>query len=196
MYYGIYQSVRDSAWQCLLDFDIACLPVDVLSVARRMGVRVIRNSTVGELLPNENGKAYFDGVHWIIIYNDQNTAEMSRFTIAHELGHILLGHELAHARYAQIEEFAHKPKAEQQADTFALRLLCPACVLWELGVTAPEEIASVCRISKSSAQKRARRLSALAKRNCFLSSPLERAVREQFSAYMAQRMEELAKKNE
>ena len=186
MYYGMYQAVRDSAWRCLLDFGIDRLPVDVRSMARQMGIRVVRNSEVGDLLPNENGKAYFDGTNWLIIYNDNNPTELSRFTLAHELGHILLGHEMAYIRYAQVSEFTVKPKAEQQADTFALRLLCPACVLWELGLTAPQEIANACHVSIERAEQRAARLWRLAERDRFFTSSLERQVRDRFAAYISQ----------
>ena len=98
MYYAIYKDVRNSSWQCLLDFKLTKLPIDILKITRLAGIKVIRNSIVDDLLPGENGKAYFDGKWWRIIYNDLNSTELSRFTIAHELGHIFLGHELTHKK--------------------------------------------------------------------------------------------------
>ena len=180
MYYGIYKSIRNSAWQCLLDFQLDKLPIDVLQIARAIGVRVIKDSLVNDLLPSENGKAYFDGQQWIIIYNDKNPTELSRFTVAHELGHILLGHELTHIKYANVQEFKIRPKSEQQADAFAIRLLCPACVLWGLELHTAKEIAEHCRIPESIAAPRARRMKALYSRGKFLTDPQEEQLYRQF----------------
>ena len=181
MYYGIYKSIRNNSWQCLVDFQISSLPVDVLQIARTMGIRVIRNTLVDDLLPGENGKAYFDGKQWIIIYNDLNPTDVSRYTIAHELGHILLGHELAHIKYPQAKEFKIRPKSEQQADAFAIRLLCPACVLWGYDLHTAEEIALCCRVPKEQASIRTKRMKELYNRNKFLTDPLERKVYAQFT---------------
>lgn len=187
MYYGAYKDIRDSAWHCLIDFDLDCLPIDVLKIARTAGIRVVRNSLVSDLLPGENGKAYYDGKTWTIIYQDKNPSPLSRFTIAHELGHIFLGHDLKHAKYTDAQEFIGKPKSELQADMFALRLLCPACVLHELNLQTATEIASTCRIPLAMAKLRATRMHELNKRNKFLSHPLEQEVYKNFEAYLTYR---------
>ena len=184
MRYGFYTNIRDGAWKCLLDFEIDSLPVDVLKIARGAGVRVIKNSTVDHLLATENGKTYYDGKNWIIIYNDKNSVPLCRFTVAHELGHIFLGHELVYEKQVSSMEFTHSPKYEQQANMFALRLLCPTCLLWALELHTPEEIANRCQIPLSLAAVRASRMKLLIKRNRFLTSPLERQVFEQFRPYL------------
>ena len=184
MTYGIYKDVRDSTWLCLLCAHIDRLPVDVLKIARTAGVRVIRNSSVWELLPGEHGKSYFDGNRWIVIYNDARSVVDSRLTVAHELGHIFLGHELRHASYTGVNEFQAKPKSEQQADVFATRLLCPACVLWGLGLQSPQQIALYCRVPLAVATDRAKRMELLYSRNQFLSSPAEKELYQQFCPYL------------
>lgn len=186
MYYGIYQAIRHSSWQCLLDFHINRLPVDLLKITRTMGVRVIKNSLVDDLLPGENGKAYYDGKQWILLYDDRNPTPLSRYAIAHELGHIFLGHELAHIQYAHAKEFTVRPKSEQHADSFALRLLCPACVLWKLNLSSPEQIAAYCRVPTEAALIRTKRMKELLQRNRFLSDPLEELVFRQFEAYVCE----------
>ncbi|MBQ8140601.1 MAG: ImmA/IrrE family metallo-endopeptidase [Clostridia bacterium] len=185
MYYGAYKDIRNSAWKCLIDFNIGSLPVDILKITRFAKIRVIRNSSVNELMPGENGKSYFDGSKWIIIYNDENPTSVSRFTIAHELGHIFLGHELKRVKYLNANEFRSKPRAEQEADMFAERLLCPACVLWELNLYSPEDIADICRVPQSVANVRASRMQELYKRNKFLSSPLEKELYINFFEYLS-----------
>lgn len=78
----------------------------------------------------------------------------------------------------------HAPTIEQQADAFAARLLAPACVLWALNVRTMTEIAELCDISNTAAQIRAERMKILYSRNKFLTSPLEKAVYDNFKEYI------------
>lgn len=193
MYYGLYKNIRHSAWQCLIDFNIDRLPVDVLKIARAAGIRVIKNSSVNILQPDENGKSFFDGSVWIIIYNDENPTEISRYTVAHELGHIFLGHDLCLGHYPQAKEVSKKSKTEQQADMFAQRLLCPACVIWGLQLHTSEDIARFCRVEKDVADIRAKRMKALYERSKFLTDPSERLLYANFCEYISE--ERLLKDN-
>lgn len=182
--YGIYQNIRDRSWRCLIDNKISSLPVDVLKIAENSNVRVIKNSIVNVLLPNENGRSYYDGTYWYIVYNDLNPVEISRFTIAHELGHYFLGHELKYVKYAHTREIAPKPKSEIQADRFAIRLLCPACVLWGLDLHTPNDIARYCKVDLDVATQRTRRMKFLYDRNKFFTNPLEQEVYNQFQSFI------------
>ena len=105
--------------------------------------------------------------------------------LAHELGHILLGHVKTYAKYATIEDIGIKPKAEKQADTFALRLLCPACILMELDLHTPEEISTFCRVPTHWAQKRSDRMKELYKRNKFFTNNLEIEIHKNFNIYLS-----------
>ena len=178
--YGIYQNIRNSSWRCLIDHDIRTLPIDVLKVARTAGFHVIKNSSVDILLKGENGRSYYTGNKWHIIYDDSNPTDISRFTIAHELGHIFLGHELKHINYSHIQQIAATPKSEIRADEFAIKFLCPACVLWKYELYSPEDISRACRVDMNVATKRANRMKTLVKRNCFLKSPIEQKFYENF----------------
>ncbi len=180
MYYSIYKNIRNSSWQCLVDNKIDRLPVDILKIAKNCNIHIKKNSQINELLPHEEAKTYYDGNTWIIIYNDLNDLYVSRFAIAHELGHIFLGHEKALGKYANVEEFGKKPKSEQQADLFALRLLCPSCVLMQLNLHSAQEICNACHIPVSWAEKRSVRMSKLYKNNKFYTDPLEVKVSENF----------------
>jgi len=186
MYYGIYKNVRDCAWKCFIDFEITYLPVDVLKITAASGIKVIKNSDVNDLNSGELGKAYFDGTQWFIIYDDTQSVEVCRFTVAHELGHIFLGHVLTHAQYANVQEFGKKSKAEDQADKFAQRLLCPACVLAELDAVTDSDIMNLCKVPMDVAKKRAARLKVLLERNKFFTSDLETKVFEKFKPYIEQ----------
>ncbi len=178
--YGTYQNLRNSAWHCLWDYGADSIPVDVLKIARKAEIRVIKNSSVDILLPRENGRSYFDGCRWYIIYDDTATIERARFTLAHELGHILLGHELQYAKYGHTRQIRPNPISEQQADRFAVRLLCPAFALWEKKLYTAEEISRACRVEINIAAEREKRMKTLLKRDRFLSDPLEKQLYERF----------------
>lgn len=189
MYYSIYKNVRNDAWNCLIDHGIDRLPVDVLKIARDCNIRVIKNCHVDILQPEEDAKAFFYEQKWYIIYNENNDVSVTRFAIAHELGHIFLGHDLTHAKYENVREFGKKSKAEQQSDIFATRLLCPACIIMNLGITSAEEISDTCRVPLKVARIRAHRMKELYKKNKFFSNDLEKAVFENFRDYVSQQTE-------
>lgn len=67
----------------------------------------------------------------IIYFNDKNrTVQRIRFTIAHELGHCLLEHDLSKTKYRNSEiGFADDSIEETQANVFARDILMPAVVL-------------------------------------------------------------------
>ena len=187
MIYGIYKDVRNAAWQCLIDYNITALPVDLLKIANMAGIKVLKNSEVGELSGGESGICLLDGNTWYLVYDDEATVGRRRFTIAHEFGHIFLGHELL-AGYHGRTFNTDKPQSEKEADMFAARLLAPACVLWGLDLHTWDEIAQVCNISMAAAKIRAERMALLYGRQKFLTDPLEREVYEQFKGYIEQKI--------
>lgn len=186
MIYGKYKNARNAAWQCLIDYNVKSLPVSVLSIAKSAGIKVIKNSkaTKNLLSPNESGISILMDKQWYIVYNDKSTRQRNRFTVAHELGHIFLGHELEKRNQMKQAFIKSESNAEQQANIFASRLLAPACVLWALGLKSSDEIASVCDISQTAAKFRAERMVTLYKRNRFLIAPLERAVYNNFKTFL------------
>lgn len=189
MVYGIYRHCRNAAWQCLIDFNVTSVPVMLTPIVKKMGIKVIKDSAIHELRPNESGASIFDGESWYIVYNDSEGRKRNRFTIAHELGHILLGHEMKDGYYARSTSPV-KPEMETEADSFAVRLLAPACVLWGLRLHSAEEISELCDISYSAAKIREERMKILYKRNKFLTSPLEKEVFSKFEPFINQKMQE------
>ena len=183
--YGRYKNARNNAWQTLLDLNITSLPVDVISICKTLGINVVKNSVINELKSNESGVCLFENNEWYIIFDDTSSKERARFTIAHELGHILLGHPLQYGYHARKIDVS-KPDVEVEADIYASRLLAPACVLWGLDLHTPEEIKAVCGISYTAAKIRAERMEILYKRSKFLTSPLERKIYSNFATYIRQ----------
>ena len=98
-----------------------------------------------------------------------------RYTIMHEIGHIVLGHTESDDR-SDVDEYA--------TERFAIGVLAPACVLWGIGVKTADEIAELCNISITSAKIREKRMRELYDRNKFLTSPLERQAFERFSDFI------------
>jgi len=115
-----------------------------------------------------------------IIYKDSEPHERCRFTVAHELGHIFLGHLLIAESACAYRTFAARNDIESSANVFARDLLAPACILHELGVQSAEDIAKLCDISLEAGRIRAARIRLLEKRGAWYKSPLERKVRKQF----------------
>ena len=181
--YGTYANVRDSAWQVLIDYNIRSLPVSVVDIACASDISIIKNTDVDELKSSEVGASIFDGEKWYIVYDNTVSKERIRYTIAHELGHIFLGHPLKLGYHARTID-TDKPETERQADMFAIRLLAPACVIWGLDLHSAEEIQKFFNISYSAAKARASRMQILYERNKFLLSGLERKVYANFEEYI------------
>lgn len=186
MIYGSYKNARNAAWQCLIDFDIKELPVKPSMIAKQLGIKIIKNSSINELSEGESGATYLIKSKWYIVYNDTEPRQRCRFTVAHELGHILLGHIMCDKHYARTFDTS-RPTIEQEADVFAARLLAPACVLWGLDIHTAREISELCDISLTAAQVRAERMEILYSRNKFLTSPLEKKVYSNFQSYIQQK---------
>lgn len=180
MNYEIYKKTRNASWQCLVDCDITSLPISLSSVCRHFQIRIIQNSDLyaNQLKDNERGRAVLLGNGAAIIVRDTDPIKDQRYTIAHEIGHILIGDS----------------SSEYEAERFAMGILAPACVLWGLDIYAPEDISELCNISLVSARIRAERMRLLYKReqdffrkyrrSCFLQSPLEQKVYKQFEPFI------------
>ena len=179
MNYSDYKASRDLSWRVLINENIRELPVRVGQLCNQMGIQVRYYSPEDD---NDGFSTIINGKAWIFV-SDQVSQERQRFTAAHELGHILLGH-VGHYELVNREPSQKDNPIEQAANVFASRLLAPACVLWALDARTPEQIAALCRISHQSASFRAERMSILYERNKFLASPLERQVYEQFRGFI------------
>lgn len=139
----------------------------ITRVLDTLGTDVFPGLTV-EILPKNDPLMKF-----IWAYTDPNTKTIfiredtyekacegdpqSRFTIAHEMGHLFLNHkpDLSLSR----KDFEGKPPifydAEWQADTFAAELLMPVDIVKGKTYT---EVQKLCNVSASAAQARVRKV--------------------------------------
>lgn len=140
---------------------------------------VIKDSNLSNGFPirlaeNQRSKCFIDERVFILV-KDTEAIPVQRFSVAHEIGHIFLGH-VPSERLTKEQELT--------ADRFAADLLAPACVLWGLDLHTPEDISAVCNISITSAKIRAERMKVLYARGKFLAHPLERQVYKQFEKFI------------
>lgn len=194
MNYENYKKSRNAAWEILLACRVEALPVDLNAVLQHLDVRVYAYSRGRDLLEaaglteaakQASGLTFFSGTQPVILYNDAEAPQRIRFTVGHELGHLVLGHVQPgeHTRQNREPQPGDSP-TEQAANRFAADLLAPACVLWGLDLHRAEDIAKVCKISIQAARFRAERMEILYQRNKFLLHPLEQAVYRQFEPYI------------
>lgn len=180
MLYFDYKVSRNLAWEILIREQVTSLPVRIVPLCRQMGIRVVLHNDpkLGD------GYCGMIGGKPHIFVCEGCYRPRQRFTAAHELGHILLGHA---GKYELVnrEPSATDNPIEQAANVFASRLLAPACVLWACNAFTPEAIADLCDISMQAAAFRAERMGLLRKRGKFLASSLERQVYAQFREFIA-----------
>lgn len=139
MNYQDYQNVRNNTWQMLIDCQVDTLPIKITKICQSIGIKAIPYNN--DILQHYGvDKRKNDGFCIVlqgspfIFYNPEVMDKRKRFTIAHELGHIMQGHlDTRHMLNREPEE-SDTPE-EQEANMFAARLLAPACVLW--GVVLP-----------------------------------------------------------
>ena len=183
MDYGKYKNARNASWQCILDYNINSLPVIVTNIIRQSdNIKLMKNSEVKKLPNDKSGITIKKKDIFYIIYRDTEPSRRCRFTIAHELGHIFLGHLLINTPVYRT--FAVRNDNESAANVFARNLLAPACVLHELKVFTARDIANLCNISLEAATYREKRMRELEMRNAWYLHPMEEQVYKQFEMYI------------
>ena len=180
MIYNKYQVSRNLSWQVIINERINELPINVVKLCRSMGIAVKLYN------PKDNNSGMTVTVNGapVILVAANEPRERQRFTIAHELGHILLGH-VGKYKLVNREPSESDNPIEQEANVFASRLLAPACVLWGCNAKTAEDIMKLCDISRTAAEFRQQRMDKLLARNKFLLHPLERQVYSQFTNYIS-----------
>lgn len=181
--YGKYKDARNASWQCILDYKIDKLPVIVTDIVNQSkNMRLIKNSEVNILKDKDSGITIYQDKIFNIIFRDTESSKRCRFTIAHELGHIFLGHLLINTPV--YKTFAVREDNESAANVFARDLLAPACVLHELHIIRAADIAKLCNISLEAATYREKRMHTLEDRNAWYFHSLERKVYKQFESFI------------
>ena len=199
-FYNEYRRVRDKAWEIIFKYEISALPVDLNWLCRAMGIylttysqgkRTMRAHSLTGYAAENHGFCTIIKNNYVIFYDD-SVANVGRqlFTIAHEIGHIVLGHlrtnNVACRNGVTLwnRDGKEPNDMERAANIFASRLLAPACVLKELDVHTADEIMRLCGLSHQAAEYRAKRMEELYRRNKWETSPLETRALKQFEGFI------------
>lgn len=195
-----YKNSRDAAWQMLIKNRIASLPVSVQRICKSERVKLFtyeEGSALIQKLGLEEHTTENDAfsIGRRIFYDDTKPTTRQRFSVAHELGHIVL-HTPNEATVYNREISPGDDPIEREANIFASRLLAPLCVLHYLNLNSAAEIAEVCNISMTAAEIRYMRLCEIRERDrrsrerdgygSFLLSPFERKVLENFKDFITE----------
>jgi len=160
--YDSYRDARDVVWKVLTRYKVVDFPVNVSRLAQKLNIDVNEDA----YLPNGlYAVSYSDGKKNYIEFVSSGNVAVDRFTLAHELGHLLLRHKSASSR---------KEYEEEQANIFAARLLAPMIIIREHDPSSAAELSDIFGMSASSANIRFNRYLEIKKRNKFLTNSLEK----------------------
>ena len=142
-----YALAHSTARDLLKKMKIDEPPVDPIALARRLGVRVVNvnppEETVSGFLIREDP----DSGEAIIGVNKHHSVVRRRFTVAHELGHFLLGHkddwhvDDTMISFRDEKSTTAEHEAEIEANQFAASLLMPETWLKQDFGEAPFDLA-------------------------------------------------------
>lgn len=163
----------------------ASLPVNPFIIADLLGITVVSYKTFCDYFVIEQPSLYEKSAlgfsaridnRFVIAVNENSCSERrKRFTVAHELGHCVLGHNIGGAILRS---------DERAADKFAAELLAPLPVLILCGAENAAEIKKICGISDKAAEIRFEELVKMRRKN-FLLSDENRRLTEIFADFIA-----------
>lgn len=178
-----YYNVRNTAWEFLIKNNITSYPLDLHKIIDNNHWAVMSYKKYAQLhqVPLEdlflNSTDGFttvdDDNNYLIVINEQNNEQRNRFTICHEIGHIILH-----------KTFQDSKQLEKEANMFAARILMPIILIKELNIDSPEVLASLCNVSLESANFRLKRFNKIQSREKFYTNPLEIQVFEQLKPFL------------
>jgi len=187
------------AWQVLIEQKVLHLPVNMTSlclnycctpISYTRAHDIIRRYGFEKNCVDNDGFALRMKERVFIFYNDKCNLGRIRFTLAHELGHVLLGHLNGNRKVTarNREPSIHDCSLEQMANVFASRLLAPACIIDALGLYRPDQLMNLFGISHQSSEYRLLRMEIVENRkkfgNPFERHRLEKDVLRQFKPFI------------
>lgn len=188
--------LQEAAWRFLLDEEIEQLPIYPSHIAKRHGWKLYTYAQIADRLHistrdliRKYDKDAF--VFWsladktyVICYNSEMPPSVIRWSLMHEIAHIVLGHIGPDVPYLSRVRSEERSLWEVEAQGFARRVLCPSIVLHNCHTIEPPQIAQLCGISMEAAKHRSDYIKTLEARGKFRVHPLERAVEEQFKPFV------------
>lgn len=200
-FYSKYKDSRDLSWRILIDQNICSLPISIQELCKNLSITLYNYQDDADIInmfdfqnntKNNEGFTSIVNKHPVVFYDKTVKPHgRLRFTVAHELGHILLGHletnniacRAGVSLWNNGEVNINMP-LESAANIFASRLLAPACVLKELNVTTAKQIMELTGLSYTASKIRLERLKELNARSKYYTNPLEIRVYNQFKDFI------------
>lgn len=190
--YKYYKIARNKVWNVLIECGINELPLDLMKIIKFYNIKIKAYSkseyikTLDYEIQNGDGFSKIERGQKIIYFNDKKgNKERRRFTIAHELGHCLLNHNLYETKYRNSEiDYPYDSVEEMQANVFARDILMPAIILHNTSCIDYKDIMKLCNVSEVSAKIREERMKTLEKRNKFFTNLLEKQVVDNFEDFI------------
>ena len=197
-----YRQIRDAAGSTLLAHpptlpvhpeailtargDCRLLPYSAFGQGSTSKAGPARNGgELGRLVGSPDGFTVFhaDRRQYLVIYNDNWDLDFygrTRWTLAHELGHIFLGHfENENTRLTALLDGAEQALYEAEANYFASMLLSYPILVRDVNPRFPEDLMRIFSISHDAAVNRLNSLRATR----MLPSETDRAVLMHFKGY-------------
>lgn len=193
MNYQAYKIARNYSWKTLEECKITFFPLNLNQIIEYYNIIVIAYSksnyikSLHESVQNGDGFSREENGQKVIYFNDKKGCyERRRFTVAYELGHCIIGHDLTKIKFRNSEIDTPEDSIEEmQANVFARDILMPAFILKETNCITAEGISKLCHVSKQSAEIREQRLLELMKRNKFYLSYQEKQLKKQFEPFIS-----------
>ncbi len=152
-----YEQIKRVIADLFEDYDIKGIPVDVFKIARKMKIKMVFATEILERHPEKIDRYFLyqyppaymhydsKSQQFIIYIDDIGTViERQRFSLAHELMHIILGHT------------EQNPKNESEANFGATYMLAPTSLALirpsEQSLLVPGKVASIFNVSVSEAE--------------------------------------------
>lgn len=143
-----YEEINIAVYKLFRDYNIKTVPIDIEAICLKMGIKLIPYSQVKKeqrkkfMVISKDGFSYLNEKEkcYYIYYNSEVQWQRTRFTIMHEIGHIVLGHS----------EYSEKNEAE--ANFFSRSALAPIPLLLRWEIEDVEEIVSTFDISYEAAK--------------------------------------------
>ncbi len=195
-HYNAYNEARN----LMKEMDIQSLPVDPFKLAEQLNIELITYAEADELFPERVIKLRnkkIDAVvikpdylndEYFILYDNLRPNDRIRFTIAHEIGHIRIGH--MNKQYTQFTRYAYNKMTdpiEQEAESFAGELLRPPLLLSLVNAEAPHLIQSICNISHTAAEVGSRKVTKLKQQSRKPLDPFVQFYSTQFHDFIYQK---------
>ena len=141
-----YIKARNTAYNLFEELDIHSFPISMHNIFNQLNIPCFTYTQAQEAMPQDSGFISYitniaDGISYktkdsrnpyIVFYNEKSFEERIPFTLAHELGHILLHHHYKNQSCSFFHSdttFYNKDYRDIEADYFAGALLRPAYLI-------------------------------------------------------------------